>query len=98
MLELEFLDSSLIRGDSGTLNSYFVLFDSVSSINGDLVVGLISVFHAQVKILDVNIKEGQDQLFLYIIPNNSSHLITIHFDNRVLYLDLLVFHSILNSI
>jgi len=52
-LELELLHSFFIRSNSSAFDSYFVLLYSVGSINGNLVVSLISVFHTQVEVFDV---------------------------------------------
>lgn len=40
LLELELLDAGLVRGDCGTLDADLVFQDSVSGIDGNLVVGL----------------------------------------------------------
>jgi len=63
LLQLEFFNSFLIRGNSGALDTDFVFLNSMSSINGDLVIGLISVFNAQIIVLNVKVNVGQDVLF-----------------------------------
>jgi hypothetical protein len=40
LLEVELLDSGLVRGNGGTLDSDRVLLDSIGGIDGDLVIGL----------------------------------------------------------
>lgn len=62
LFQLEFSDSFLVRSDGGTLDTYFVLLDSMSSINGDLIVSLVSVFNAQVVVFDINIQIRKDVL------------------------------------
>ncbi len=62
LLKLEFFNSLFIRGDGGTLDTNLVLLNGVGSINGDLVIGSVSVFNTQIKILDINIKIGGDKL------------------------------------
>ena len=44
LLELELLDTTLIGGDGGTLDTNTMLLDGLSRVNGDLVVGLVTVF------------------------------------------------------
>lgn len=43
LLQLELLDTSLIGGDGGTLDTDTVLLDSLGGLDGDLVIGLITV-------------------------------------------------------
>jgi hypothetical protein len=88
-LKFEFFDSSLVGGDCGTLDSDLALLDGMSSIESDFVVSLISVFHSQVEVLDVKIKEGVNELVLDLLPEDSGHLISIEFGNGVFNFDLL---------
>ena len=44
LLELELLDTTLIGGDGGTLDTNTILLDGLSRVNGDLVVGLVTIF------------------------------------------------------
>lgn len=62
LLEFEFFDSSLIWGNGGALDTNLVLFDGNGSINCNLVISGISVLHAQIEVLDINIKEWKDKL------------------------------------
>ena len=62
MLEVEFLDTSLIRSDSGALNTNFASLDCFSAIDGDLIVGGITVFDAKVVVLNVEVQVGEDEL------------------------------------
>ena len=43
LLQLELLNTGLIGGDGGTLDTDTVLLDSLSGVNGDLVIGLVTV-------------------------------------------------------
>ena len=93
LLELKLLDSGLIGSDGSALNTDFTLLDGVGSINGNLIVGGISVFNAEVKVLDVEVKEGVDEVFLDLLPDDSGHFITIEFSNWVLNLDFFKLHQ-----
>ena len=44
--KFELFDSGFVGGDGGTLDSDFALLDGFSCIEGDFVVGLISVLNA----------------------------------------------------
>ena len=63
LLEFELLNSGLIRGNGGALDSNLVLLDGLGSLKSDLVICGISVFDAQVIVLDVDFKVWKDQLF-----------------------------------
>ena len=44
LLQLELLNTSLIGSDGGALDTDTILLDSLGSLNGDLVIGLVTVF------------------------------------------------------
>jgi len=94
-LQVEFLDSSLIGGDGGALNTDFAFSDGLSSIEGDLIVGGVSVFHTEIEVEDVEIQERSDEFILDEFPDDSGHFITIEFSNGVLNLDLIALHFVL---
>lgn len=130
------LNSGLIGGDGGTLDSHIVFLSCQSWINGDLVLRLVSVRQTQVKILQLNVHVRQDELqkmsmcylsvlmsvtpsivikgysisrecrtesqkshsrvsalfdLMYLLfdelPNDASHLISIHLHHRLVHLD-----------
>jgi hypothetical protein len=56
------LNTSLIRGDGGALNTNVVLLDGLGSINGNLIIRLVTVFHAKIEVLNVNIQVREDEL------------------------------------
>jgi hypothetical protein len=43
LLQLELLDTGLIRGDGGALDTDTILLDGLSGLDGDLVIGLVTV-------------------------------------------------------
>ena len=47
LLETEFLDSGLIGGDGGALDTDMVLLDGVGGVDGHLVIGLVAVLDAR---------------------------------------------------
>lgn len=81
--QFELLDSGLVGGDGGTLDANFALLDGFSCVHGDLVVGLISVLHAQIKVLDVKIEEGMDEFVFDELPEDSGHFISVQFGDGV---------------
>ena len=56
LLELELLDSGLIGSDGCALDTHRVLLDGLCSIDGDLVVGLVSVRETEVVVFEVDIE------------------------------------------
>jgi hypothetical protein len=44
LFEIKLFDSCFIRSNRSAFDTNFILFDSMSSINGDLIIGCISVF------------------------------------------------------
>lgn len=43
LLQLELLDTALVRSDGGALDANAILLDSLGRVDGDLVVGLVAV-------------------------------------------------------
>jgi hypothetical protein len=44
LLQLKLLDSRLVRGDSGTLDSDAICLGSLGGIDSNLIIGLVTVF------------------------------------------------------
>ena len=89
LFQLELLYPCLVRSDSSTFYAYFVLLDGVSCIDCDLIVSGVTVLDAEVKVLDVYLQIRHYKFFFDDFPNDTGHLISIQFDNRVGYLYLL---------
>src|SRR3546814_19168924 len=91
VLEAEFLHAALVRRDGGALDADAVLEDRVGAVDGDLVVGLVAGFDAEIVIDQVDVQVRQDQLFLDELPDDAGHLVAVALDNRIL--DLALVHS-----
>ncbi len=87
--ELELFDSGFIGSDGSALDTNFAIFDGFGGIHSDLIVGLVSVFDTEVKVLNVQIQKGMDELILDLLPEDSSHFITIKFGDWVFDFDFL---------
>ena len=85
LLEAKFLYPFFIRGDGGTFDPNIILFDGLSGIHGDLIIGLIAVFHSEVIIFDVDIQVWKNELLLDEGPNDPGHFITVQFYNGIGY-------------
>lgn len=86
LLEFELLDSRLIGGDGGALDADLAVFDGLGSIEGDLVVSLVPVLHAQVEVLDVEVEVGVDQVILDELPEDPGHLVSVQLGHGVAHL------------
>jgi hypothetical protein len=62
LLELELLDTLLIRSDGCALDADRVLLDSLGGIECYLVVGLITVWQTKIVVLEVNVEVGVNKL------------------------------------
>ena len=82
-LQFELLNSGLIGSNGGTFDTDLTLFDGISGIDGDLVICGISIFHAQIKIFDREVEEGENKFILDSLPDNPCHLIAIELSNWV---------------
>lgn len=89
LLELELLNTGFIWGDGGTLDTDRVLLDGLGGINGDLVVGLITILESEIVVLEVDVEVWVDELVLDVLPDDAGHLITVQLHHWVLDLDLL---------
>lgn len=89
LLKLKLLDTSLVGGNGGTLDTNRVLLDSLGGIKGDLVVGLVTVLKAKIVVLEVDIEVWVNKLVLDVLPDDTGHLITVKLDDGILDLDLL---------
>jgi hypothetical protein len=92
LLQVEFLDSGFIGSDGGAFDTYFAFFDGISCVDCDLIVGSVSVFHAQVEVIDIEVQEGEDEFVLDGFPDDSGHFITVKFCNWVLYFNFFKLH------
>ena len=81
LLETELGDTSLVRSDGSALDTDFASLDGVGGVNGDLIVGSVTVLDAEIKVLDVKVQVRVNQLFFDELPDDSGHLVTVELDN-----------------
>ena len=89
LLQFEFLDSGLIGSDGRALNANLAFLYGCSCIQCHLIVCLVTILHAEVEVLNVDVEEGQDQLILNELPDDAGHLVAVHINNGVVNLDFL---------
>ena len=77
-----------VRCDSSALNCNAELISPVSCIDSNLVSCLVSVLESQVEILGLQINIRQDDNVLYLLPDNSCHLVPVHLYEGGLHLNL----------
>ena len=78
LLQVELLYTSLIRSDGGALDTNSILLDSLGGIDGDLVVGLITVLETEIVVLEVNVEVWVNELVLSVLlccgPQSDFHV------------------------
>ena len=91
LFELKLRDASFVRSDGGALDSDLAILDGVSGVEGDLVIGGVSVLHGEIEVLDGDVDKGENEFVSNQVPDDAGHLVAIHFDDGVSDLDLLEF-------
>ena len=76
-----------IRSDGGAFYRNSVLFCCLGAVNRYLVVRLVPVRKTQIIILCFQINIRKKKLVLYHFPQNTGHLIPIHFHQRSRHFD-----------
>ena len=88
---ISFRPNSFTRASSGVMVAHLTptptFLMAFGGVDRDLIVGLVAVFHPQVEIHQVDIKERVDQLVLDVLPDDPGHLVAIEFDDGVGHLD-----------
>lgn len=87
LLQVELLHSCLVWCDGGTLDADRVLLDGLGGVDGDLVLGGITVLQAEIVVLQVNVEVRVDELVLDILPDDAGHFISVELHDGVLDLD-----------
>ena len=81
-MQIIFLDSGGIGGDSGTLDCYAKPFGRFRSLDCDLIVGLIPLLQAEIVVLRLQINVRKKKVILDHLPDDTCHLISVHFNKR----------------
>ncbi len=84
-LQIVFLYTSRIGGNSRALDSDTIFFRGFCSIYCDLVIGLIPLRESEVIILCLEIDVGKKEIILDHFPDDTGHLISIHLYKRSLH-------------
>ena len=82
-LKAELFHARFIGCDGRAFYADTEFANCVCGINGNLVIGLVAIFHAKVVIFQVNIEIGQDETFPDPFPDDASHFVAIEFYNRI---------------
>jgi len=61
---------------------------AVGGFDGDLVVGLVAIFDAEVVILQLDVEVRRISFFFDELPNDPGHLVAVEVDHRSLNFDL----------
>ena len=82
-LQAEFFDARFVWCNCGAFYTDAEFADGVGGINGDLIIGLVAIFHAKVIIFQVDIKIWQNESFTNPFPDDPCHFVAIKLDNGV---------------
>jgi hypothetical protein len=66
LLQFELLNTTLIRGNGGALNADLGALHGIGAVNGDLVVGSVTVLDGEIVVLEIDIDVGQNVLELRV--------------------------------
>jgi hypothetical protein len=84
--------NSFTRASSGVMVAHFTptpwLLDGVGRVDRHLIVGGVTVLHAQVVVVQLKVQIREDQLVLDHLPDDAGHLVAVDVHNRVVDLDL----------
>ena len=94
-LEAVFLDALGVGGDGGALHGHAQALGGLGGVDGHLVVREVAVPEAEVKVLGLEVHEGQDQVVLDHLPDDAGHLVAVHLNERGLHLDFGFCHACL---
>ena len=87
-LQFEFFNACFVGGNGCALHANAMLQDGICGIDGDLVVGLVAVFHTKVVVLKFNIEVRQDQTIFDELPDDAGHLVAVELDDWIVNFDL----------
>ena len=87
LFQVKLFHSRLIGRDRRTFNPDGILLNGSGGLQGDLIVGLVTVGEAEIIVLEIDVEVRVDELFFDELPYNTSHFISIEFDNWVYDLD-----------
>ena len=87
--QVVFLHTVCVRGDGSAFYSNTIFFGSHCRVNRNLIFGGFTMFQSQIIILGVQIDVGGEQDILNHLPDDTGHLVAIHFNQGGRHLNLL---------
>ena len=87
-LQAEFLHPRFVGGDRRTLHADAMFANGIGRLHGDLVIGFVAAFHAEIEINQLDVEIRQDQLFADPLPDDPGHLVAVELHDRIFDLDL----------
>ena len=82
-LQAEFFDARFIWCNRCAFHANTKFANGVGGFDGDLVIGLVTMFHAKIIIFQVNVEIRQNQTLAYPLPDDASHFVAIEFNDRI---------------
>ena len=88
-LQIEFLHAGFVRRDGGAFDADAMLQDGMGAVDGDLIVGLVTVLDAEIVVEEIDVEIGKDQLLFDELPDDAGHLVAVELDDGSSHLDFL---------
>ena len=88
LLQTEFLDPGLVRGDGCAFDANMFTLDGVGRVDGHLVVSGVPVLDAQIVVFQVDVEIGENQTILDILPDHAGHFVSVELDDLAFDLNL----------
>jgi hypothetical protein len=79
--QAKFFNAAFIRRDRRAFDANTIFFNRFGEIDGDLVIGLITFFNAEILIFKIDIEIRQDQFVFDELPYDTCHFVTVEFND-----------------
>ncbi len=85
---MELLHARFVGRDGRAFDADAAGLDRLGGVDGDLVVGGVAMFEAEVEILQLDVEIGVDELFADQPPDDSRHFVAVELDDGMAHFDL----------
>ncbi|MPM65414.1 hypothetical protein SDC9_112310 [bioreactor metagenome] len=85
--EVIFRDALGVGRDGCAFDANAVSFDRIRRVGGYLIAGFLAFDQTEIIVFRLEIDKRQDQLVLDLLPENASHLVPVHLDERFFHLN-----------
>ena len=94
LFKIVFCHTRSVRCNCSTLYGNSIFHVSIGCINRNLIISLVTMLKSKVVIFCIKIYEWAEEFFLDRLPENSCHLVPVHFHKRCSHLNFI--HGIIS--